>query len=240
MLRLSDVVVHYDGIEALKSVSIEAEKGSITTLIGSNGAGKSTCMRAVSGLVPLTSGEIHFDGQRIDNMAPERIVRLGIAHVPEGKRLFPTMSVRDNLLTGAYLRKDKAKIKQDLDRAIMYFPILGEKLKKPAATLSGGQQQMVAFGRALLSDPKLFLFDEPSLGMAPIVVKEIGRRIRRLADDGYTVVLVEQNATMALELAQNAYVLETGRVSLKGASDELRRSDYVRKVYLGLECEPGF
>ena len=234
MLSLFNVVVHYGGIEALKKVSIEAKKGSITTLIGSNGAGKSTCLRAVSGLSPLTSGEIHFEGNRIDGMSPEKIVKLGIAHVPEGKRLFPTMSVLDNLLTGAYQRKDKAKIKQDLDKAIEYFPILGEKLKKPAATLSGGQQQMVAFGRALLSDPKLFLFDEPSLGMAPIVVKEIGKLIKQLSDDGYTIVLVEQNATMALELAHKAYVLETGTVAMAGASIQLQKSDYVKKVYLGI------
>jgi len=234
MLSLFNVVVHYGGIEALKKVSIEAKKGSITTLIGSNGAGKSTCLRAVSGLSPLTSGEIHFEGNRIDGMSPEKIVKLGIAHVPEGKRLFPTMSVLDNLLTGAYQRKDKAKIKQDLNKAIEYFPILGEKLKKPAATLSGGQQQMVAFGRALLSDPKLFLFDEPSLGMAPIVVKEIGKLIKQLSDDGYTIVLVEQNATMALELAHKAYVLETGTVAMAGASIQLQKSDYVKKVYLGI------
>jgi branched-chain amino acid transport system ATP-binding protein len=234
MLSLSNVVVHYGGIEALKKVTIEAEKGSITTLIGSNGAGKSTCLRAVSGLVPLTYGEIRFEGNRIDGMPPERIVKLGIAHVPEGKRLFPTMSVLDNLLTGAYQRKDKAKIKQDLDKAIEYFPILGEKLKKPANTLSGGQQQMVAFGRALLSDPKLFLFDEPSLGMAPIVVKAIGKLIKQLANDGYTIVLVEQNATMALELAHKAYVLETGTVAMAGASVQLQKSDYVKKVYLGI------
>jgi branched-chain amino acid transport system ATP-binding protein len=167
-------------------------------------------------------------------MPPERIVKLGIAHVPEGKRLFLTMSVLDNLLTGAYQRKDKAKIKQDLDKAIGYFPILGERLKQAAGTLSGGQQQMVAFGRALLSDPKLFLFDEPSLGMAPIVVKEIGKIIRQLANDGYTIVLVEQNATMALELSKNVYVLETGTVSLEGSSEELQKSDYVKKVYLGI------
>lgn len=234
MLSLKNVVVHYGGIEALQNVSIEAEKGSITTLIGSNGAGKSTCLRAVSGLVPLTSGKIRFEDSRIDGMPPERIVRLGIAHVPEGKRLFATMSVLDNLLTGAYQRKDKANIKRDLDKAIGYFPILGERLKQAAGTLSGGQQQMVAFGRALLSNPKLFLFDEPSLGMAPIVVKEIGKIIRQLANDGYTIVLVEQNATMALELSKNAYVLETGKVSLEGASEELQKSDYVKKVYLGI------
>lgn len=234
MLRLKNVVVHYGGIQALQSVSIEARKGSVTTLIGSNGAGKSTCLRAVSGLVPVTSGEIHFEGQRIDGMPPEKIVRLGIAHVPEGKRLFGTMSVRDNLLTGAYQRKDKEGIKADLEKAIRYFPILGEKLRKPANTLSGGQQQMVAFGRALMSSPKLFLFDEPSLGMAPIVVKEIGRRIAQLADDGYSIILVEQNATMALELADRAYVLETGRVAMSGEAGKLKNDGYVKKVFLGI------
>ena len=234
MLNLSNVVVHYGGIEALKKVSIEAEKGSITTLIGSNGAGKSTCLRAVSGLVPLTSGEIRFEDNRIDGMPPERIVKLGIAHVPEGKRLFTTMSVLDNLLTGAYRRKDKAKIKQDLEKAIGYFPILRERLKQAAGTLSGGQQQMVAFGRALLSDPKLFLFDEPSLGMAPIVVMEIGKIIRKLAEDEYTIVLVEQNASMALELANRAYILETGTVAMSGIAEELQCNDHVKKAYLGI------
>jgi branched-chain amino acid transport system ATP-binding protein len=234
MLTLSNIVVHYGGIKALKKVSIEAEKGSITTLIGSNGAGKSTCLRAISGLLPLTSGEIRFEGKSIGGMPPEKIVKLGIAHVPEGKRLFATMSVLDNLLTGAFQRNDKAKIKEDLEKAIEYFPILGEKLKKPANTLSGGQQQMVAFGRALLSNPKLFLFDEPSLGMAPIVVKEIGNLIRQLANDGYTIILVEQNATMALELAHKAYVLETGTVALEGESGQLQNNDYVKKLYLGI------
>lgn len=234
MLSLANIVVHYGGIEALKNVTIDAEKGSITTLIGSNGAGKSTVLRAISGLVPLTAGTIHFKGHRIDGMPPEKIVKLGIAHVPEGKRLFLTMSVLDNLLTGAYFRKDRAKIKEDLEKAIAYFPVLGEKLKKPANTLSGGQQQMVAFGRALLSNPRLFLFDEPSLGLAPILVKEIGKRIQQLADEGYTIILVEQNATMALELAHEAYVLETGRVAMKGGSEQLKDNDYVKKVYLGI------
>lgn len=234
MLKLKDIVVHYGGIKAIQNVSINVEKGSITTLIGSNGAGKSTCLRAISGLVKLSSGEIWFDGKRIDGMLPEEIVKLGIAHVPEGKRLFPNMSVLDNLLTGAYQRKDKAKIDQDIEKAISYFPILGEKIKKPAKTLSGGQQQMLAFGRALLSDPDLFLFDEPSLGMAPIMVKEIGKRIEQLAEEGYTIILVEQNATMALELADKAYVLETGRVALKGNSNEMQNNDYVKKIYLGI------
>lgn len=234
MLNLKNVVVHYGGVEALQDVSIAAEKGSITTLIGSNGAGKSTCLRAISGLVPLTSGEIRFEGNRIDGMPPVKIVKLGIAHVPEGKRLFPKMSVLDNLLTGAHLRTDKAEVAKDLEKAIEYFPILGEKLKKPAGTLSGGQQQMLAFGRALLSNPKIFLFDEPSLGLAPIIVQQIGERIEQLADEGYTIILVEQNATLALELANAAYVLETGKVAMEGDANQLKDNDYVKKVYLGI------
>jgi len=234
MLNLKNVVVHYGGVGALQDVSIAAEKGSITTLIGSNGAGKSTCLRAISGLVPLTSGEIRFEGNRIDGMPPVKIVKLGIAHVPEGKRLFPKMSVLDNLLTGAHLRTDKAEVAKDLEKAIEYFPILGEKLKKPAGTLSGGQQQMLAFGRALLSNPKIFLFDEPSLGLAPIIVQQIGERIEQLADEGYTIILVEQNATLALALANAAYVLETGKVAMEGDANQLKDNDYVKKVYLGI------
>jgi branched-chain amino acid transport system ATP-binding protein len=234
MLSLKDTVVHYDGVEALKGISIDAEKGSITTLIGANGAGKSTCLRAISGLVPLTAGEIWFHGRRIDGMAPERIVKLGIAHVPEGKRLFLRMSVLDNLLTGAYLRKDRDAVEQDLEKAFEYFPILGERRTQPARELSGGQQQMLAFGRALLSSPRMFLFDEPSLGLAPIIVHEIGERIEQLADEGYTIILVEQNATMALELAEKAYVLETGSIALEGDAKQLRNDEYVKKVYLGI------
>jgi len=234
MLKLKNVIVHYGGVEALQNVSIEIEQGSITTLIGSNGAGKSTCLRAISGLVKLTSGEIWFESKRIDGMPVEKIVSLGIAHVPEGKRLFLKMTVLDNLLTGAYQRRDKREVERDLKKAIEYFPILGEKLYQPAGTLSGGQQQMLAFGRALLSKPDLFLFDEPSLGLAPIAVKEIGERIRNLAEEGYTIILVEQNATMALELATQAYVLETGRVAMQGDAKELQKDDYIKKVYLGI------
>lgn len=234
MLSVKNIVVRYGGVEALKGISIDAEKGSITTLIGANGAGKSTCLRAISGLIPLTSGEIWFEGKRIDGMAPENIVKLGIAHVPEGKRLFLQMSTFDNLVTGAFLRKDKVGVEEDLKKAFEYFPILGERRRQPAKKLSGGEQQMLAFGRGLLSNPKLFLFDEPSLGLAPILVKEIGERLRWLADEGYTIILVEQNATLALELAKRAYVLETGRVALEGEAKQLQNNEYVKKVYLGI------
>lgn len=234
MLSLKNLVVHYGGVEALKDISIEAEKGSITALIGSNGAGKSTCLRAISGLVSLTSGEIWFEDKRIDGMAPEKIVKLGIAHVPEGKRLFLKMSVLDNLLTGAILRKDRVGIEGDLKKAFKYFPILSERRRQLAGKLSGGEQQMLAFGRALLSNPKFFLFDEPSLGIAPIIVHEIGERIRQLANEGYTIILVEQNAILALELAKKAYVLETGRVALEGDAKQLKNNEHVKKIYLGI------
>ncbi len=234
MLSLKNLVVHYGGVEALKDVSMVAEKGSITALIGANGAGKSTCLRAISGLVSLTSGEIWFKDKRIDGMIPEKIVRLGIAHVPEGKRLFLKMSVLDNLLTGASLRKDRVGIERDLKKAFEYFPILSERRKQLAGKLSGGEQQMLAFGRALLANPKLFIFDEPSLGIAPIIVREIGERIRQLADEGYTIILVEQNAIMALELARKAYVLEIGKVALEGDAEQLKNNEYVKKIYLGI------
>ena len=234
MLSLKNIVVHYSGVKALKSISIEAEEGSITTLIGANGAGKSTCLRAISGLVPLTSGEIWLEGNRIDGMAPERIVKQGIAHVPEGKRLFLQMSTFDNLILGAFLRKDKAGVERDLKKAFEYFPILNERRRQLASKLSGGEQQMLAFGQALLSNPKLFLFDEPSLGIAPILVKEIGERIKRLSDEGNTIILVEQNANLALELAKKAYVLETGSVALEGDAKQLKNNEYVKKVYLGI------
>ena len=234
MLSLKNMVVHYGGVEALKGISIDVERGRIVALIGANGAGKSTCLRAISGLVPLTSGEIWFEGTRIDGMVPERIVKLGIAHVPEGKRLFLKMSVFDNLLTGAFLRSDKVGVERDLQKAFEYFPILGERRRQQASTLSGGEQQMLAFGRALLSNPHLFLFDEPSLGIAPKIVHEIGERIKRLAGDGYTIILVEQNATIALELAEKAYVLETGKVAMEGDAKQLKNNEYVKKVYLGI------
>lgn len=234
MLNIKNIVVHYGGVEALTGISIDAEEGSITTLIGANGAGKSTCLRAISGLVPLTSGEIWFEGKRIDGMAPEKIAELGIAHIPEGRRLFPWMSVFDNLMTGAYLRNDKAGIQRDLERTYEYFPILRRRHRQYARSLSGGEQQMLAFGRALLSNPRLFLFDEPSLGLAPILVGEVADRIRRLAEEGYTVLLVEQNASLALTLAKKAYVLETGRIALEGDAKELQDNEHVKKAYLGM------
>jgi branched-chain amino acid transport system ATP-binding protein len=233
MLRVKNIVVHYGAVEALKGVSIEAEMGSISTLIGANGAGKSTCLRAISGLVPLTSGEIWLEDMRIDGMEPEEIVKLGVAHVPEGRRLFPLMNVYGNLMTGAFLRKDKEGIQRDLEKVFRYFPTLHSRQKQQANSLSGGEQQMVAFGRALMANPRVLILDEPSLGLAPLIVKEMGDHVKQMAEDGYTVILVEQNAHLALSLAKNAYVLEVGRVVLEGDAKELEVDEHVKKFYLG-------
>jgi branched-chain amino acid transport system ATP-binding protein len=233
MLRLKNIVVHYGGVEALKGVSIEAEMGGISTLIGANGAGKSTCLRAISGLVPLTSGEIWFEDKRIDGMAPEEIAQLGIAHVPEGRRLFPFMSVYDNLMTGAFLRKDKGGIQRDLEKVFQYFPILRSRQKQQAGSLSGGEQQMLAFGRALMMNPRVLILDEPSLGLAPLIVKEMGDHIKQMAEDGYVVILIEQNAYLALSIAKKAYVLEVGRIVLEGSAKDLEVDEHVKRFYLG-------
>ena len=234
MLKLKDVVVHYGRAEALKGISLEAELGSIVTLIGANGAGKSTCLKAISGLVPLTSGEVWFKGKRIDGLAPQEIIKLGITHVPEGKRLFLRMSVSDNLLTGAFLRKDNDAIQRDLERVYEYFPALGRARGRPASTLSGGEQQMLAIGRGLMSNPELLMLDEPSLGLSPILVEEVASIIKQIADEGLSILLIEQNANLALDLASKGYVLETGRITLEGNPKELRDNAHVRKAYLGI------
>jgi branched-chain amino acid transport system ATP-binding protein len=234
MITLKNIVVSYRGVEALKGVSLEAEAGSVTALIGANGAGKSTCVRAISGLVPLTSGEIWFENKRIDGMTPEKIVALGIAHVPERRRLFPWMSVYDNLMTGAYLRNDKAGIEKDLEMIYERFPVLKARLRQQVRSLSGGEQQMLAISRGLLCKPKLLILDEPSLGLAPIVVAEMAHHITEFVKAGYSVILIEQNSTMALALAKKAYVLEEGKIALEGDPEELRNSEHVRKSYLGI------
>ena len=234
MITLKNIVVSYRGVEALKGVSLEAEAGSVTALIGANGAGKSTCVRAISGLVPLTSGEIWFENKRIDGMTPEKIVAVGIAHVPERRRLFPWMSVYDNLMTGAYLRNDKAGIEKDLEMIYERFPVLKARLRQQVRNLSGGEQQMLAISRGLLCKPKLLILDEPSLGLAPIVVAEMAHHITEFVKAGYSVILIEQNSTMALALAKKAYVLEEGKIALEGDPEELRNSEHVRKAYLGI------
>ena len=234
LIEVKDITVHYAKVAAVRNISITVEDGEIVTLIGSNGAGKTTTLRAISGLKHPTTGEIHFNGQRIDKLPTYKINALGIAMVPEGRRLFPQMTVLDNLLLGAFLRKDKDDIQKDLEEAVFrHFPRLKERTKQTAGTLSGGEQQMLAMGRALMSAPKLLLLDEPSLGLSPIMCGEIAKIIRDIHAEGKTVILVEQNARLALALAQHAYVIEAGDIVLSGPAEELHQNDNVKKAYLG-------
>lgn len=233
LLEINNLFVHYDKAEAIRDVSLRVEEGSITTLIGANGAGKSTILRAISGLKKITSGEIWFRDKRVDGVAPNKIVGMGVAHVPEGRRVFGLMTVAHNLRVGAYLQKDKKKFNQDLESVFHHFPRLKERTSQLAKTLSGGEQQMLAMGRALMAAPKILLLDEPSLGLAPLMVQEIARIIKEIKDSGLSVILVEQNASLALKLADKGCVLETGRVALEGNADELINNDYIKKAYLG-------
>jgi branched-chain amino acid transport system ATP-binding protein len=231
--RVEDLVVHYHKVAALRGVSLRLEAGDIVTLIGANGAGKSTALRAVSGLARPTSGAIWFDGARLDGLAPERVVARGVAHVPEGRRVFPELGVEENLMTGAYLRRDKTGIARDLDGVYAHFPRLKERRRQRAKTLSGGEQQMLAIGRALMSAPRLLLLDEPSLGLSPVMTREIARIILEINARGVPVILVEQNAELALRLASYGYVLETGRIALEGPAVDLHEHEHVRRAYLG-------
>ena len=233
LLEVDGAEVHYHKVAALKGLSLAVPEGSIGTIIGANGAGKSTTLRAISGLVKLSAGEIRYHGRRIDGLAPEKLVALGIAQVPEGRRVFPDLTVLENLMTGAFLRKDQDGIARDLDAVFAHFPRLEERKSQWGKTLSGGGQQMRAMGRALMSGPKLLLLDEPSLGLSPILVAEIAKIILEINQRGVPVILVEQNAEMALRLADYAYVLETGAVALEGTAAELHENDHVRRAYLG-------
>ncbi len=233
LLDVKEITVHYHKVSAIEDVSIDVKEGDIVTLIGSNGAGKSTTLRAISGLEHPTTGEIWFDGQRIDRVAPEKINKAGIAQVPEGRRVFPYMTVMENLEMGAFLRRDTNAMNTDLEEVFKHFPVLKERQKQSAGTLSGGEQQMLAIGRALMSKPRLLLMDEPSLGLSPLLCLEIARIIRDIHEEGRTIVLVEQNARLALNLAQKGYVLETGKIVLKGEAGDLRENEQVRKAYLG-------
>ena len=235
MLETRDLTVKYDLISALSEVSITAREKAITTIVGSNGAGKTTLLKTISGLIRPESGEIRFLGERIDTSSPSDIVRMGISHVPEGRELFPRISVYDNLMVGAYLRKDKKAIRRDLERIYQHFSILKERRRQLARDLSGGEQQMLAFGRALMSDPKLLLLDEPSIGLAPVIEQKIMETIRALTiDEDVGVVLVEQNAALALSVASHGYVLEQGSLVLQGPASALIEDDNVRAAYLGL------
>jgi len=233
MLVLEDINVYYGAIHALKGISFEVNQGEIVTLIGSNGAGKSTSLKTVSGLLRPKTGKITFKGENLATIAPQLIVAKGISQVPEGRHVFANMTVIENLELGAYLRKDKAGIKQDMKRVYELFPRLLERNFQISGTLSGGEQQMLAMGRALMSKPQLLLLDEPSMGLAPILVKQIFSIIKEINASGTTVLLVEQNAHMALSIANRAYVLETGKIVLSGDSKQLAASEEIRKAYLG-------
>ncbi|MDE3840023.1 ABC transporter ATP-binding protein [Bacillus methanolicus] len=233
MLKVDGINVYYGNIQALKGVSLKIHQGEIVTLIGANGAGKSTLLKAISGLLKPKQGDILFGGQSISGKPAQTIVKLGISHVPEGRRVFSNMSVEENLELGAFLRKDKQGIQEDFKKVYELFPRLYERRKQQAGTLSGGEQQMLAMGRALMARPKLLLLDEPSMGLAPLLVKTIFRIIEEINSNGTTILLVEQNAHMALSIAHRAYVIETGRVVLSGSAKELNESDQIRMAYLG-------
>lgn len=233
MLEIKDLHVHYGVIEALKGISLEVNEGEIVALIGANGAGKTTMMQSISGIVKKSAGEINFLNESIMKANPKHIIEMGLTQVPEGRRIFTGMSVYENLMMGAFLRKDKDGIKRDYEKVCEQFPILKERMNQDASTLSGGEQQMLAMGRALMAKPKLLLLDEPSMGLAPILVKEIFNIIEEINKSGTTVLLVEQNAKMALSIAHRAYVLETGKVVMSGTGEELAKSPDVQKAYLG-------
>jgi branched-chain amino acid transport system ATP-binding protein len=234
LLRVDNIHVHYGQVAALKGVSLEVGDADFVTLIGSNGAGKSTTLRTISGLNHPSAGEIIFDGVRIEQLSADKILKMGIAHVPEGRRVFKDLSVIENLLLGAFTRDDKEGIRKDVADIFDLFPILHERRNQFARTMSGGEQQMLSIGRALMSKPRVLLLDEPSLGLAPIIVQDIARTLVEINNQGVSVVLVEQNAELALGLARHGYVLETGNVALEGEAKTLMDNDHVRKAYLGI------
>jgi branched-chain amino acid transport system ATP-binding protein len=233
LLSLTNVETYYGSIRALKGVSLDVPEGQTVTLLGANGAGKTTTLKTISGITPAARGSIAFMGQRIDRMAPEKIVRLGISHVPEGRQVFKDLTVTENLKMGAYTRKGRRDIEASWQRVYAYYPILQERRHQLAGTLSGGEQQMLAIGRALMARPRLLLLDEPSLGLAPKLVEEIFQIIKTINHEGITVLLVEQNANKALHMAHYGYVLETGRITLMDEAKKLLQNDHVRRSYLG-------
>ena len=233
LLEVKDLSVYYGKAMALENVSIEVRRGAVVTIIGANGAGKSTVLKVLSGLWRPTSGEVHFDGKRIDGMMPYDIIGLGLVHVPEGRRLFPYLNVLENLKLGASLRKDKERIKQDMEGIFEHFPILRERRTQKAGSLSGGEQMILAISRGLMAKPRLLLMDEPSLGLSPLMVTELVSVIRTINQRGVSVLLVEQNVFMAVKVAQRGYVLEVGKVILEGDIEQLKDSEVVKRAYLG-------
>jgi branched-chain amino acid transport system ATP-binding protein len=233
LLKVENLNVYYGAIHALKGISLEVNEGEIVTLIGANGAGKSTTLKTISGLLRPQSGTITYQGQNINGLPAQAIVKMGISQVPEGRRIFPNLTVRENLELGAYLHRDREGINKSIQEVFRRFPRLKERQKQLAGTLSGGEQQMLAIGRALMSRPKLMLLDEPSMGLAPILVQEIFNIIREINEQGTTILLVEQNANIALSVAHRGYVLETGRITLTGNAADLASSEAIKKAYLG-------
>jgi branched-chain amino acid transport system ATP-binding protein len=233
VLHVEDIHTFYGAIEALKGITIEVQEGEIVTLIGSNGAGKTTTLRSISGIVPPRTGKIRFEGREIQGLAGHEVAQIGIAHSPEGRRIFPRMTVLENLEMGAFTRKDNKAIREDVDRVYSLFPRLKEREKQKGGTMSGGEQQMLAMGRALMAHPRLLLLDEPSLGLAPVIVDKIYEIIREINEQGTTILLVEQNANYALDVSTRGYVLETGTVALSDKSDVLRNDERVQAAYLG-------
>jgi len=233
MLKLDNINLYYGVIHALKDISLEVKQGEIVTLIGANGAGKTSTLRAISGLQPIKSGTITFKGSQLHKIPANKIVALGLSHVPEGRRVFSDLTVRENLELGAYLRKDKAEVKKDMEMVFSKFPRLKEREKQQSGTLSGGEQQMLAIGRALMNRPEMLILDEPSMGLAPLVVKDIFDTIVEINKTGTTILLVEQNANMALAIANRAYVLETGKIVQSGDAKVLLNDDSIKKAYLG-------
>jgi branched-chain amino acid transport system ATP-binding protein len=233
MLEIKDMVVAYGRVNAVKGITFSVEKGQIVTLLGTNGAGKSTTLRAISGLLKLVSGSITFEGEKLDGLPAHKVVERGIAQSPEGRRLFRKMSVEDNLKLGAYTRKDASGVRADMQKVYDLFPVLGERRHQPSGLFSGGEQQMLAIGRAMMSNPKLLMLDEPSMGLSPIMTQTIMKTIRELQSDGVTILLVEQNASAALSLADRGYVLEVGQIMFSDTGKALLGDDRVRKAYLG-------
>ncbi len=233
MLKIENMKVSYGAIQAIKGVSFEVKSGEIVSLIGANGAGKTTTLHAITGLIPIKEGRVIYDGVELNKVLPSKIITMGLAHVPEGRQVFTQMSVLENLYMGAYYRKDKKAIARDLENVFESFPRLKERAKQIAGTLSGGEQQMLAMGRAIMSAPKLVVMDEPSMGLSPLMVKEVFNIVKAMHQSGITVLLVEQNAKMALSIADYAYVLENGLISMSGKASDLLQDDKVKKAYLG-------
>lgn len=234
MLKIEGLTIHYGVIPAVRDLNIEIQQGEVVSLIGTNGSGKTTTLRGVSGIVKAKSGQILFEGKDLTKVDPHQIVHMGISQVPEGRGVFPDLTVLENIKMGAFIRKDKAGVRKDMEEVFSLFPRLEERKNQLAGTLSGGEQQMLAMGRALMAKPKLLLLDEPSMGLAPIIVTEIFKIVKRINEEGTTVLLVEQNAKMALSVAHRGYVLETGEIVVHGTVDELQNNDMIRKIYLGI------